>query len=116
MATIDSGRDAAQQRSSALQKANTRRVQIALVRKRLRTGALPITAVMRTQPELLARAPLIDVIRWAYSPNRGSRAIEQLGRQAVIDGVNLMVPLGRASARSRAWVATNLRSWRPSTK
>jgi hypothetical protein len=108
---------ATQQRHAALHLANSRRHQIALTKQRLRTGDLPLATVMRTQPELLADVALIDIVRWAYVVAKRPRAIERLGRQAVIDGVNLMVPLGRASARSRAWVAQHaLRNWRPGTK
>lgn len=117
MDTIASSDLATRQRTTALQVANARRLQTALMKKQLRTGALPLTTVMSAPPELLAGTPLIDIVRWAYASNRRTAAIEQLGRQAVIDNVNLMVPLGRASAKSRAWVARQgLRCWRPCTK
>ena len=116
MATIDNTLDAAQQRSLALQKANARRLHIAAYRRALRTGQLPLESVMRDQPAPLAGELLVDVVRMAYTNRASTTGLERLGADAVSAGVNLMVPLGRASARSRAWVARNLRCWHPSTK
>ncbi len=78
----------------------------AAVRAALRSGTLTLQDAMTSPPPELLRDPLIDVLRHGRGCCRRSPAwMEKLGREAVRDGVNLMVPLGRASARSRAWVA-----------
>jgi hypothetical protein len=85
-------------------------------RRALRTGALSMEAVMRDPPPALAGVPLIDVVRLGYRYRNGG-AITEIGRMALRDGVNLMMPLGTASVRSREWVARHgCRYWRPTMK
>ncbi len=97
----------------ALGMANESRMAKAGVKARLRSGSLSLADVMNDPPPELARALLIDVIRWTRSYGRGGRgpAIEALGRHALRDHVNLMVPLGEASQRSRTWVAEHGYYW-----
>lgn len=89
-------------RTQALAAKRARRT----VRSGLRSGEMTLRDVMRERPVELADAPLIDVIRMARVRRNGP-AVQEIGRRAVRDGVNLMVPLGKASTASRAWVATN---------
>lgn len=91
--------------------AHAKRRGMAAVRRKLRTGELTLGDVMAAQPAELNDVLLVDVLRWARRCG-GKRVAEIVGREALRDQVNLMVPLGRASARSRAWVAEHgVRSW-----
>jgi hypothetical protein len=109
------GRDAKYaQRVAALNTANARRNALAEAKRKLRTGALPLADAMTNPPPELASALLVDVIRWTYTVGRNPSTIEEVGRNAIRAKVNLAMPLGRASAFSRAWVAEHGHShWRP---
>jgi hypothetical protein len=96
---------AAEQCQQALHMAQRKRLALAAVKRALRNGALTLDAAMADPPAELANYPLIDVIRWTRTRGYGTPAITAIGRQALRDSVNLMVPLGDASTRSRAWVA-----------
>ena len=102
MATVEM---AVGQRQAALRLANVIRLEVSAVKASLRSGALTLTDVMLDPPAVLADALLIDVIRWTRTKQRRPRSIEEIGRRAVKDGVNLMLPVARASTRTRAWVA-----------
>lgn len=90
------------------------------LRRQLRRGAVTLADVMETRPPEAADYLLIDIIRWVYyAPRRAN--VEEIGRAALRDGVNLMMPLSRASVRSRAWVAVHgyqhsYHQWRPSLR
>lgn len=77
------------------------------IRRRLRTGQLSLTELVSDPPPEMEGVVLVDVLRMLRDTNRerGQASLAAIGRRAVVDGVNLMVPLGTASARSRAWVA-----------
>lgn len=92
------------QRREALEMANARRKDVAAARRSLRSGELSLSDVMVDRPVSLRTAPLVDVIRWAYA-RRSPKALTMIGRAAVRDRVNLLIPLGEASVVSRAWVA-----------
>ena len=96
----------AEKRDASLHNANTTRLELSLTRRSLRSGALTLDAVMTDPPDVLRNVPLIDVIRWTRTQGRRRAvAFTVIGQRAVQDNVNLMRPLGEASARSRAWVA-----------
>lgn len=96
----------AEQREAARLSANDKRRAVAATRQRLQSGTLTLADAMSNPPDELLRYPLIDVIRFTRRSLRpGGGSFVAIGRQAIRDDVNLMVPLGRASARSRAWVA-----------
>lgn len=104
------------QRRASLDVANVKRRQMGCIKADLRAGRLQLGDVMRDWPAELASVPLVDLIRWTRGkgPCHG-RAVVEIGRRAVRDKVNLMVPLGDASARSREWVAVNATYyWQPS--
>ena len=105
-----------EQRDSARQLANDKRLRIATVRRDLRNGTLSLSSAMSDPPDELLRYPLIDVIRWTRMQGRRcTRSDVEIGRRAVRDGVNLMLSVGDASPRSRAWVAQwGTYRWRPS--
>lgn len=105
-----------EQRNEALRLANVKRTDLKDVKYALRSGRLSLTDAMLTRPDVLGHALLIDVIRWTRRQGRGRRpALTDIGKQALRDHVNLMVPLDEASLRSREWVAEyGTRYWRPS--
>jgi hypothetical protein len=98
-----------EQRRSAQMRSTDLRVRRSAAKRRLRSGDLLLTDAMSDPPPELADMLLIDVIRALGT--RRSASIVELGRMAVADRVNLMVPLGSASARTRAWVAQHGGRW-----
>lgn len=105
---------ATEQRDSARQMANDKRRRLAILKRGLRNGTITLSEVMMDPPEDLLRYPLVDIVR--FSGRQGhplGRSVTTLGRLALRDRVNLMVALGDASARSRAWVAEQgTQQWR----
>ncbi len=100
------------QRREALAVGNRKRVALAVAKRDLRSGALPLAVAMSEPPEVLRNALLIDIIRWARPPCRQSIGV--IGQQAVRDGVNLMLPWRCASPDARLWVAEHgLYRWKP---
>src|SRR4051812_4057006 len=98
-----------EQRAAALAAANDKRLRIAALRRRIISERGALQDVLRDPPDELADWPLIDVVRLSYG-KRTTVSMQQLGRLALRDGVNLMMPLGRASLRSREWLAGHA-SW-----
>lgn len=93
---------------TALTEANAKRDRIAALRRDIRACRIPLDTILRDRPEELAHWPIIDVIRLGYS-KRSVTAVTELGRRAVRDNVNLLIPLGDASQRTLSWVAANAR-------
>lgn len=78
----------------------------AVIRRGLRNGTLTLAEVMADPPVELRGRVLFDVIRMARPrTGRNSPALAMMGRRALDDGINLMVHLGRADVRTRAWAA-----------
>lgn len=95
------------QRDKALRMANGRRMQLVELRRDMRAGRVTLAEIMVDPPDLLEHVACIDVVRMNYSRVKATPWMERLGRLAVADGINLMMPLGRASARTREWIAEN---------
>lgn len=90
------------------------RAERAMLRARLATGELVLADVLTPVHPLVADLPLAEVARWRCATSRGRNAtpaMEELGRDAVRDKVNLMAAAGRASAYSRGWVAEHGEKW-----
>lgn len=101
------------QRRDAIRLANKARSDLGDCKRRMRSGDLTLTEVVINQPAPLRKALLVDVIRWTM--RTPGAALTEIGKQALRDKINLMVPLGTASALSRAWVAEHgTHRWRPS--
>jgi hypothetical protein len=101
------------QRREALQRANKVRSELCECKRRMRSGDLTLTDVVTNQPAPLRNIPLVDIIRWTM--RTPGPTLTEIGKRAVRDNINLMVPLGRASALSRAWVAEHgTYRWLPS--
>src|SRR4051794_32507453 len=89
----------------ALGMANERRREIADLRAKVKRGEITLSQLMADPPALLRAWPCFDVVRMTWSRPRSGASLERLGRLAVRDGVNLLMPLGRTSQRTRAWIA-----------
>ncbi len=93
------------QRTQALQVANSIRTGRRLLREQVRDGHTTIADLLEDVPELIHGMPLIEVMMLAHRTGwRGSK-LEVIGRQAARDGVNLLQAVDRASDRSRGWAA-----------
>jgi hypothetical protein len=103
--------DALAQRRDAIDKANAIRTARAQIKKQVQAGEITVAGLMADPPDVLSSMAVCDVIRFAHKSHRGSDTwwFENLGKHAAIERVNLCVPLGRASVRTRAWIATNTR-------
>jgi hypothetical protein len=77
------------------------RQQKARWRRDLRSGVITLQQVYDAMPEELARVRLFELLEWCRYMS--SEKMIAVGREAVRDGINLMVPLGRSSERSRRW-------------
>jgi hypothetical protein len=76
------------------------------LRRDLRNGTVTLQQAMADPPPELEKVLLVDVLRMVRSKrSRSSASMAVLGRRAVHDGVNLMLPVGKASAWTREWVA-----------
>lgn len=82
--------------------AQTRRER-AEARKALRTGHVGLIDVLRDPPPALIDEPIMDVLRYARR-TRSGKLLAAVNQQAVVDRVNLMLPLGDPRAkRAREW-------------
>jgi hypothetical protein len=90
------------------------RVGRAKLRASMVAGDLTLEDVLGAEVHpLVAGMPLVEVVRMRRRCGRRARdaGLEQLGREALRDRVNLMMAAGRASAYSRAWVAEHGEKW-----
>jgi hypothetical protein len=94
------------QHLQALERAqHVRLVQAARKREAYQSPAT-VRAWLHEPPDDLRTAPLLDLIQWTRSRGRRRHpSIVHVNAEAVRAGVNLLVPLGRASQRSREWVS-----------
>ena len=96
------------QHIAALATANERRILHSQLKREVRNYPPTLLDWLDEPPAALADVPLLDLLRWTRATGRtvrGQQALVDLNARAVRDGVNLMMPLGRASQRSRKWVA-----------
>ena len=98
------------QHMDALALANRSRLARADWRKRLAGDRDLLVRVLLEQPDALADVWLIDLLRWSRSTRPSANKCDtmpRLGARAVRADVNLLMPLGRASLRSREWLAAD---------
>lgn len=95
-----------EQRTAALVRANDKRIARADLRARLVSERGSLADIMRDPPEVLADMALVDVVRLSYG-KRSAASLARLGRLACRDHINLLMPLGEASERTREWVAVH---------
>lgn len=88
--------------------AHQRKREKGAIRRSLLSGELTLAELMADPPVVLRNATLADIL-WMRRRDAARRhsSMIALGERAMRDGVNLMIPLSMASARSRAWVAAN---------
>lgn len=103
------------QRREAMHAANAKKMQIACLRRALRTGELAICDVLRNPPECVHHLLFVELLL-RIVPRFGRRSVEALGRHALYDGVNLNVRIGRSSQRTREWLACHVDTWPGGTK
>jgi len=75
------------------------------IRERVRAGDLTLAELLAEPPEAVHGVRLFEPVRW--QPRVGWRAIETLNRQAILNGVNLLLPVGQAGELTRRWVIEN---------
>lgn len=101
-----------EQRARAIINANKRRQDLAQLRKRIKGDREYAATVFRDPPDAALDLAVVEVLVLARSAKGWrSSCLGEIGGQAVRDGVNLMMPLGRASARTREWAATEGLRW-----
>jgi hypothetical protein len=102
-----------EQRMAALEVANSKRLRKAELRRRLVSERGALRDVLLDPPPEFAHMPIIDVVRLAQT-SRAAKSLQRLGRLAVRDRVNLLMPLGSASLRTREWTAEHAQwKWYP---
>lgn len=87
--------------------ANERRIALADLRGSCKLNPELLAVVLLDPPAVLHGHSVIDAVR-ILRGNRGGVAppwLTTLGRNALRDQVNLLVPIGRASERTRMWIA-----------
>ncbi len=92
----------------ALAVGNAKRLEVAELRRRVRAGDITLLELLEDPPAAMAHVTLFDCALWVNRTQRRSGArTERLGRMALVEGVNLGMPVGRASARSRRFVGVH---------
>lgn len=94
--------------TAALHRGNGFRLNAAELRRRVAAGEVTLEQILLDPPEYIHGLLLLDAVRkyrtGARNAARSTRFIEAMGRRAMLEGVNLCVPVGRASLTSRRWV------------
>jgi hypothetical protein len=93
-------------REEASRRSATKRRAAADLRRALRDGDVSLAEVLLDPPECLAHLPIFQVLTMGRS--LGPRKLQYLNTWAMREFVNLAVPLGQASKRSRKWCAENV--------
>lgn len=90
-----------------LAAAQSMRLRIAAIRRRALDREITLAEIMADPPSELAHWACVDVIRLTrvQGLKRSTAGLERLGRLAIRDGINLLMPLGRSSATTREWIA-----------
>jgi hypothetical protein len=101
------------QRDLALKAATEQRMRISSIRRRARSGDLTLNELILDPPDELAHMPCVDVVRLTLRSHHSTAGLQRLGRLAVRDGINLLMPVGGTSARTRAWIAEHADWHRP---
>lgn len=94
------------QRALSLDMANRARLERAKGKAGVRSGRVSLTEVLNEQPAELAKLSLWELVR--LRPGLGVERCAQLNAAAIRAGINLALPLGRASAATRGWLLQEL--------
>lgn len=103
------------QRDLALKAATERRMRISEIRRRARQGDVTLNELILDPPDELTSMLCIDVVRLTLRSQHSTAGLQRLGRLAVRDGINLLMPVGGTSARTRAWIAEHADWHRPTS-
>ena len=92
---------------------NERRAELKALREAMIMGEVTLADVLlgdQVHP-LVVETPLIDVVLMgrAASRRRNAPGMEAFGREAVLEGVNLLLRAGRANEATRRWVVEHAR-------
>lgn len=98
--------DLVEQRAEARKASAVKRGRIAELRKHVQAGRVGVDVLLLEPPALIAHMALVDVMGLAR-PDRCGPWREGIGRAAVRDGVNVLVPVGKASRVTREWAAAH---------
>lgn len=87
-------------------RSSTVRGERAAMRRALERGALRLSDVIRERPGWARDQLLFDLL--LHQRHYGEGKLGDLNRRAVLAGINLALPLARASVRTREWVCAEL--------
>lgn len=89
---------------------NERRLERVALMREVEAGIVNPAALVLDPPECLYTMFTFDFL--FAIPRVGNACVQRLNTQAVRDGVNLAVPLGRLTESKRKWLATQLLAMR----
>lgn len=94
------------QHMKALENANKNRVLLKEMKERVRDGRVPLRDVLMAPPKQFEHYAIVDVVRLARNvPRYRSPAwFQRMGQAASQQQINLLIPVGTASLRTRRWV------------
>lgn len=95
----------------ALEAGNARRLEWAKIRAELRRDPEAVRRVLVDPPESIGDRTVAELLALARHRGLRAKSMRQLGHLAVRDKINLFVPVGEASARTRAWAAEHGTMW-----
>lgn len=95
------------QHAIARDLANKKRRERAFYRECVLDGRLSIGELFMDPPPALAGMTLVGVMGLTRRSRSFAPWQQRVGRRAVLDGVNLLQPVDRASEHSRRWCARN---------
>jgi hypothetical protein len=87
-------------------RSNAVRSERAAMRRALERGALRLSDVIRERPGWARDQLPFDLL--LHQRHYGEAKLADLNRRAVLAGINLALPLARASARTREWLCAEL--------
>lgn len=99
--------EAPEQWAVARDLANKKRRERAFYRECVLDGRVSVADLFMDPPEALAGMTLIGVMGLTRRSRSFASWQQRVGKRAVLDGVNLLQPVDRASEHSRRWCARN---------
>lgn len=91
-----------------LSESNRWRQQMrARLKRELRANRDGLRLLFEECPPEVEHLTVAELCAYARSGRWAAPSMEKVGRDAAMAGINLFVPLGRASARTRQWAAVH---------
>lgn len=75
------------------------------LKRELRGNRDGLRELLLDPPEAIHHITVVELIAYGRYRHMRAPAMEKIGKDAIADGVNLLVTLGRASMRTRLWAA-----------